>query len=209
MEKKTTLLRGILRDAFALVKLNLVFFACCLPLISIPAALTAMTKINVLLQKEMPVAVVSDFFQIFRDEFFDSLWCGLILAVALLFFGYVFWFYQSIKGDSNTIVMLLRTTTVLPLVLLYCSSCYLWDMNATVELNLGLRLRNALSLTVICLRVTLLCLVIGFLFGSLAILTAPYSSPFFVVAGFSLWNYCCTYYVHPVINHYILPRDSL
>ena len=207
MEKKPSLFRCILRDAFALVKLNIIFFLCCLPLISIPAALTAMTKVNIQLQKELPTTVISDFFQAFRNEFFDSLLCGLILAAASLLFGYVFWFYQSIEGESNTTIVFLRSVTVLPLVLCYCSSCYLWVMNATVELSLIPRLRNALSLAVVCLRVTLLCIAIGILFGGLAVLTAPYSSPFFIVAGFSLWNYCNAYYVYPVVKRYILPED--
>ena len=208
MKKKQRLLRSVARDAFALVKLNLVFFICCLPLISIPAALTAMTKVNILLQREEPVSVVSDFFQTFRDEFFDSLLCGLVLAGGALLFGYVFWFYQTMAVEGNAAVTLLRAMTALPLVLCYCAACYLWVMNAVVELSFGPRLRNALSLTVVSLRSTLFCLAAGLLFGSLATLGMPYASPFFIVAGFSLWNYCCTFYALPAVERYILKEDQ-
>ena len=129
-----------------------------------------MTKINILLQREEPVSVVSDFFQTFRDEFFDSLLCGLVLVGVALLFGYVFWFYQTMAVGGNAAVTLLRAMTALPLVLCYCAACYLWVMNAVVELSFGPRLRNALSLTVVSLRSTLFCLAAGLLFGSLAAL---------------------------------------
>lgn len=207
MKKKCSLLCCITRDAFSLVKLNLVFFICCLPLISIPAALAAMTRVNVLLQREEIASVLSVFFETFRDEFFDSLRCGLILAGATLLFGYVFWFYQTMEVEGNVAVTLLRSMTALPLVVCYCAACYLWVMNVTVKLSLGRRLRNALSLTVVSLRSTLFCLATGLVFGGLATLGMPYASPFFIVAGFSLWNYCCTYYVLPIVERYILTEE--
>lgn len=208
MKKKQRLLRCVVRDAITLIKLNLVFFVFCLPLISIPAALTAMTKVSILLQREEPVSVLSDFFQAFRDEFFCSLLCGLVLGSVLLLFGYVFWFYQTMPAEGNTAITLLRAMTALPLVLCYCAACYLCVMNAVVELSFGPRLRNALSLTVVCLRSTLFCLAAGLLFGSLAFLGMPYALPFFIAVGFSLWNYCCTYYALPSVERYILKEDS-
>ncbi len=202
MEDRKTIKECLSRDAFDLIKLNLLFFLFCLPLISIPASIVAMTKLNLQLQRGEGIDLIPDFLDAFREAFFDALLCGILIAVFVFLFGYVFWFYQS-SLNTGILSVLLRSATALPLLLIYCATCYLWPMNVTIDLSCFKRLRNAFSLSIICLRQTLLCLAAGFVFAGISFLAMPYSTPFVLVIGFSYWNYICTYYTEPMIKLYV------
>ena len=135
-QNRPTLWQMLKRDIAALVKLNLLFILCSLPLLSIPAALRAMTKVNLRLIEGRKCDIIRDFLNTFRDDFFGSLADGLIMAVLALGFGYAAWFYQSMRIESNLIMIYLRYATVLPLLILYCMYCYLLTIRCKRELSL-------------------------------------------------------------------------
>lgn len=208
MAKKMTLRKGLIRDAVSLVKLNMIFLLFCLPIISIPAAITAMTQITVRLQRGEEPYLFSDFLSTFRDEFFDSLRCGFVVGGGMLIFSYVFWFYQSMNVEAGVLVSLLKNTALLLFAVCYCMSCYLWVINVRVQLPFGKRIKNALALTVICLKQTAFCLVTGIALVSIVLFGAPYSTPFTILAAFSFWNYICVFYVYPVIEKFIVEHKK-
>ena len=208
MKKKQSLVKKIIRDCFELVKLNLIFFVCCLPVLSIPAAIQAMTNRSIALLGEEGTETVTDFLHDFRQEFLTSLKYGLLIAAASLFFGYVYWFYQTAELEVNSFVTLIRTATLLPLLLIYCASCYLWPMNRMVELPFFTKIKNAVFLTVACVKETLICLLAGVFFTLIGITAVPYSTPFLIVIAFALWNYVCTAFTAPAIRKHILRSDG-
>lgn len=208
MEKKRTLRKGLMRDAVSLVKLNMIFLLFCLPIISIPAAITAMTQINVRLQRGEDPYLFSEFLRTFRDEFFDSLRCGFVVGGSMLIFGYIFWFYQSMNVEAGVLISLLKNTVLLLFAVCYCMSCYLWVINVRVQLPFGKRMKNALALTVICLKQTVFCLIAGIVFVSIVLLGVPYSTPFTILAAFSFWNYICVFYGYPVIEKFIVEHKK-
>ena len=191
------------RDIAALLKLNLIFLVCCLPLISIPAALQAMTKVNVSLIEGRRTEPAADFLNAFRDLFFDALLHGLLIGALFFLFGYVAWFYQTMHLEHNLILIYLRYMTVLPLLVLYCMSCYLLTINCKRDFPRLRRMKNAFFLTVVCIRSTLLCLLCGGIFGAIVFLGMPYSMPFLFVGAFSVWNYITTYYTLPMITTFL------
>ena len=202
-QNRPTLWQMLKRDIAALVKLNLLFILCSLPLLSIPAALRAMTKVNLRLIEGRKCDIIRDFLNTFRDDFFSSLADGLIMAVLALGFGYAAWFYQSMRIESNLIMIYLRYATVLPLLILYCMYCYLLTIRCKRELSLFAGLKDALFLTVICIRPTLLCLLLGGIFGAVIFLGVPYSTPFIFVGAISVWNYTVTYYTFPMVTTFL------
>jgi len=203
MKEKHVLRNAIIRDIFDLVKLNVIFVVCCFPVISIPSAIGAMTKINVQLQNGDSCYVIGDFLRYFRVNFIKNTVSGLCLAAAALVFGYVFWFYQSAESPYGTLFSLLLVLTLLPLLLCYCASCYLWVMNGVMELPMRKRLKNAVLLSVICLKESGLFLLVGALIVVVAYYGVPYTTPFLLVFGLSLWNYICTYYAYGAIKKYL------
>ena len=208
-KQRAKLKQYLIRDIFDLVKLNLIFVVCCLPVITIPAAITAMTRISIQLQRGDRIYVIADFLATLRKEFLDSLICGVVVVGVVLLLAYVFWFYQPMEIDGNLLLNVLRGLTLLPLLVCYCASCYLWVMNATVELPRTKRFRNALSLTVLCVKPTLVCLLTGVVFGGIELLSMPISTPFVFVAGFSFWNYICTFYTLPMVEQYVTIHEDI
>lgn len=204
MKERFRFWRRLLPQSFELIKLNLLFLLCCLPLISIPAALTAMTRINIRLIEEESCDLLADFLHTFRTEFLPSLKAGLTLAAGLLLFGYVFWFYQTAQADQPLFLTMVRSASLLPLLLLYGALCYVQVMLAFVSLSTWALLKNGLFLTVICLKSTILCLLSGILLIAIEMTSLPYSAPFVILFGFSFWNYSCTYCVLPEIKKHIV-----
>lgn len=203
-EKRPSIIACLKRDITNLLKLNLIFIVCSLPLVSIPAAVQAMTRVNLALQKEENVDVISDFLHAFRESFIDATISGLMFAVLFLVFGYVAWFYQNTAAGGNLLTILFRYASLLPLILLYCATCYLWCLNEMVLQPRLERMKNAVRLTIICIRPTLLCLLTGTVLGSIVFLGVPYSTPFLFVGAFSVWNYIATWYASPMVDIYIL-----
>lgn len=201
---RPSLYEKLKKDIVPLLKLNLIFIVACIPLISVPSAVQAMTKVTLSLIEGQEPDVIRDFLTVFRDDFFEGLWSGVILAALFIFFGYVAWFYQLIRVESNLFMILLRYATILPVLLIYCVSCYLWVINVKVEQKTGAKVKNAISLTFICIRSTLLCLLAGGIFTAVLLLGAPYSIPFAFIGAFAIWNYISSYYVLPMVETFIL-----
>lgn len=193
---------------FELVKLNLLFALFCLPVVSIPAAVTAMTRINLHIINGEPYSLWEDFFTVFRDEFFSSLKLGAALLLCGLLFYYVFWFYQSASSTSVVLMGLLRTLTLLPLLIVYLASCYQWVMLSAVSLKTVAIIKNSVLLSVVCVRQTLVCLITGVIFALVGVSSLPYSTPFLLVGGLALWNFICTYAVYPQIKRLIIEKPS-
>ena len=203
-EKRPNLFQKLKNDIVPLLKLNFIFLLLCIPVISIPSAIQAMTKVNLSLIEEKRTDVVRDFLEAFRDEFKDGLLCGVILAVLFLVFGYVAWFYQQVDAGNNLMTILVRYMTLFSVIVIYCASCYLWVINIKVEQSLFARFKNAFFLVFICIRPTLLCLLFGGLIGAIVVFGVPYSTPFIFVGAFSLWNYICSYYALPMVETFLL-----
>ena len=195
---------SVIQNVFALVKLNLIFAVCCISVIGIPAGISAMTKVNMQIRKGDTVYVVGDFLEAFRKDFIKVSLCGLLVIAAGLLFGYIFWFYATMQAENTLVLTVVRCMTVFPLLLLYCSSCYLWVMNIKIDLPFGKRLRNAVSLSMICLKESGICLLVGALICFVTYFGAPHTMPFLLVFGMAFWNYTCTYYTEPMIEKFIV-----
>ena len=199
---------AVIRDIFDLVKLNLIFAVCCLSVIGIPAGIGAMTKVNLQIQRGDKLYVVGDFLHLLRTEFLSSSLCGLLIGGVALVFGYVFWFYSTMQAQNVMILTLIRCMTLLPLLVCYCASCYLWVMNAMIDLPFGKRLRNSVFLSLICLKESGIFVLVGLLICVVTYFGIPYTMPFLLVFGMAFWNYTCTYYARPVIERYVADQPE-
>jgi len=202
-EKKPSLITYLKQDIAPILKLNLIFILSCLPLLSIPAAIQSMTEMNLRLQDGENVDVWSDYWHAFRVNFIRATLEGLLLAALFLVLGYVAWFYQKAEAD-NLILIFIRYASLVPVIILYVASCYFWCLGSMTDMGTVNKFRNSIRLTIVCIRPTLLCLLAGILFGGIAFLGVPYSTPFLFVGAFSLWNYISTWYAGPMVDIYIL-----
>ena len=70
------------REWWTLIKLNLVFFAFCLPLVTIPAAFFAMVTVSLSMIEDKNVWLMRDFWSAFRARFVLSSLIGLVFMGA-------------------------------------------------------------------------------------------------------------------------------
>ena len=73
--------------AWKLIRLNLLFLACCIPVVTMPAALCAMDRALIVLVREGNVLLWEEFWDEFKKDFWRSLPLGLLFG-GLLFLGY-------------------------------------------------------------------------------------------------------------------------
>ncbi len=194
--KGLRLLLDILRwHWWTLVKTNILFWLCCLPLVTIPAALKAMTRVCVLLLRGEPLDLWQDWWQGFRRGFGRATGLGLAAALVLSAAGSGVGFYGRGMAENGLLaapaLLLLSAMAVAVMALpgLFC----LLEFS---ELRAGDAVRSALLLVLVRLPQHLAVLALLAALVVLYLLAFPYSSIalaaivlalFWLAACFAAW----------------------
>ena len=89
------------REFFTLVGLNLLFIVTCLPVITIPASITAMSQITVTMVRDKNHFLFADYFRAFKRDFWRSLVAGLVFFVLIAVFGFSTYFYYTMGQNLS------------------------------------------------------------------------------------------------------------
>lgn len=191
------------REFFALIKLNLLFLVFCIPVITIPAALTAMSKVTVMMVRDENCFLWHEFWAAFKRDFSRSLLGGIVILLALAVFCLSTWFYYMLS-QVNKLFIILAAASACMLLGAFFTGLYFFPMLATVELSTGKLLKNSLILGFTCIRRTLpsafFCLVLSFC----GIGLLPFSAPFVFLIQFSLVSLVGSFWVLKPIEEKIL-----
>jgi len=161
------------------MRLNLQFLLFCLPVVTIPAAITALNKVLLNLAREGNAFYGQDFWDEFRSSFLKS-WVALLpmmILAGVAFFGYRA--LDDVYAHALPIVAFLAVCS-----LAYCHSVYSLTMLALVKLPLGKIMKNAVILTLTEMRRNVLLMIAVFVSLLCAILF-PYSLPILLLLLFS------------------------
>lgn len=193
----------IWREFFALIRLNLIFIVSALPIITLPAALTAMSRITATMVRDENYFLWKDYWQAFKRDFGKSLLVGFsyILIIALLLF--TTYFYYSLYSVSKLMAIIAGIAAVLAL-LIWVSTFYCFTMLALVDLPVGRLVRNSLILTPVNWKGSALALLLGLLITALGLGCFPYSIIFILFIEFSLTSLLTTLCVYPVIEDKVM-----
>jgi len=133
----------VARNWWELVQLNLLVLLCCLPLVTIPAALVAAARICVLMLEDRPTYLGRDFFEAFRQRLWKATAVGLVATVAIGLSGYAaFIFLQASK--ASIFLALPLTISAVTTVFLAITAAYALVLLALRDQPLGLLLKRAL-----------------------------------------------------------------
>lgn len=80
---------------------NAIFLLFCLPVVTIPAALTALSRVYIVLLNDGYVQVFRDFYKEFKESFVNSLFLGLLYAAATALLFIAARFYPSMAKDET------------------------------------------------------------------------------------------------------------
>lgn len=176
-----------------LVKLNLLFLVGSLLIISIPASVTAMSRIVAAMLHREKYALVRDFFATWKKEFVSSLAIGVFTALGLGVgvFGFLVAHEGGLIGDSAG-----NIARAICVVLFFASldvGIYAFPMKARLELGVAEILKNAILLLFVELKKNLLADVLVLVFAGLLVLGFPFDLPLFFVGVFSFLSFTLSY----------------
>lgn len=195
---ETGFVRLCFEKLFTLIILNLLFVLSCIPVLTIPAAMTALTSVcQASLMDEK--ALYRKYFHSFRVNFLQSLVIGAVFVIGpiAVLYGCLF-YYQLSKGEGASVI--LSVFCFVSIYLLFSIGIFAFEMLARVELQTKAIVKNAVYLTFQHPRI-----ILGWILLAFAITVAewglfPYSFPWLLLLGASLPCFAATRGVLPVIN---------
>lgn len=191
------------REVFTLLRANLCFLLFCLPVVTIPAAITALHGVCIDAIRGKRCRVLRMFADTLKKQFLAS-W-GVFLALAALEFVSIYgaWFYF---GRASLFVgfgvLGLALTAVAVVGWLMAPSCFC--MLARVDLPLRDVLKNAVLLAFLNLKFSLCCGVLTLaMLAALALFWLPLL-PLILLCGFSLTAYLAAYFSLYGLQRFVL-----
>ena len=183
-----------------LLLLNLLFLVTSIPVITIPASLTAMCGVCLKMRRAEQVRLWKDYMMYFRRDFFRSLGGGVVLTGLTTLFGYVSWLYSRFSVQRSYLLGLGIITMLLMLCVLM-TSFYFFPMNALIDLPVLVLLRNSFVLAALEIRCSLAALVLFFVLLVLAGAGLwPYSLVYLLLLAFALVSLILVYLTAPAIE---------
>lgn len=186
------LLGHVLRwHGWTLVKANILFWLFCLPVVTIPAALKALTRVCVLLLRGEPLDLWSDWWAAFRGGFGRTTAAGAAMAAVLAAAGYGVVFYGRGMAENGLLAapaFLLAAAMAVAVMSLFS----LFPLLEFSELGLGEAVRSALLLVLVRLPQNLAALAFLAVLTAAYLLAFPYSTFVLAAIAFSLfWLTAC------------------
>lgn len=183
-----------------MVALNLLFVLCCLPLVTIPAALAGLSRVCMRLVRDGYCLLWAEFWQECKQAFFRRLGIYLLLMgvpLALAQWG-------RILGSPSLYTGILIAAYAISFLL----QCYYFPLIAMLDLPPRVNLGNAFSLMMLAWKQTLLLLATIGIPVCLCLFFFPYSAIVPLLIGVSagqLW--ICTV-VNPQIDKRLVKEDT-
>ena len=195
------------RELSALLQVNLLFLLFSLPIVTMPAAYTAMTRVSLRMVRDESYFLWQDFWATFRAEWKRSMAAGLLVTVGMVASSFSVAFYLRMT-PTNAFFYLPVGLALGVLVLLMLISIYLYPMLALVDLPLKSVFQNAFLLSFLCLKNNLLALLCNGLIGFVLLLFFPVSIFFWFCGYFALVNLIATFFAYGGIQKYVLKLEG-
>lgn len=183
-----------------LIMLNLLTILCCLPVVTVGAALTALNTAAIKIVRGEETAPVKDYFRAFRVNFKKGTVLGLIflLVFAVLLVDYL--------AAGNAVSILRPVIAAIALLVLMLGQ-YAFAMLARYENTLRGTLKNALLLSIGYFPRTLGMAVFAAALWLLAIQFLRYGAPILFLFGFSLPCYVTILLLRKVFDNLEKTRE--
>ena len=192
------------RDFWELCKLNLILILFCIPVVTIPAAITAMNKITMFMFMDKPVYTFSDYIAAFKAEWKRATAVGLIYfpALAITVFGQ--YFYSAMMTS-----FLLYAISMLACAVVLIVGFYLFPMLAVLDMNIKGIFKNAVLLTFLRMPQNVLTLIIVVLLTLFVWMFLPPTILAVLLIFFALTGFITTFCAYTGLNKFVIKDDSI
>lgn len=197
---------NVLNRLSDLVILNVLWFICCLPIVTIGASTTALYYVTIKIVNDEDAYIAKNFFKSFKENFIQStiIWIIMAMIGAMVVWDF-FLLPNTVSPDSSlytgvfSILCFVAFMTLLVLV-------WVFPLQARLENKIRHTFKNALLLGFRHLPTTLLLIVI---LVACVWFAATFLSLFFiwVMIGTAAVVYGCSFMVDKIFKLYIKPED--
>lgn len=191
------------REFFTLLKLNLLFLISCIPIVTIPAALTALSRITVTIARDESCFLWHEYWKAFRRDFGKSLVGGLVLFASFLMFGVSVWFYYNLGMDNRFFIIVAGVAACI-LLCVYMTSLYFFPMLSVVDLPTKKLLKNSFVIVFVNIKYSLAAMALCLMFTVFGLGLLPNSAPFVLLIQFSLTSMIASFLLYPGIAKRVL-----
>lgn len=187
-----------------LLWLSWVFLFSCVPVVTIPAALTAMSRVCLKLVREGCCLFWEEYKTEFRRSFFKSLPFGLAGAAALL--GSYYLLSLGVSNGESLFGLLFSGAGLCLLVLGLAWGSYAFVLLAAQDLPVGTLFRNAWYLMLLGGRYTAAVLAVLAVSGGLVLFLFPLSLALVALGLPAVTQFTVCWFVHIPLNDHIFRR---
>lgn len=184
-----------------LLWLSWMFLLSCIPVVTIPAALTAVSRVCLKLVREGTVLFWLEYKTEFRRSFGKSLPFGLVCAAAL--FGSYYLLSLGVTNGESLYGLLFSGAGLCLLVLAAAWGSYAFVLLAAQELPVGTLAKNAWYLMLLGGRYTAAVLAVWAVGGGLLLLFFPFSLALLALGLPAVLAYTVCWFVHIPLNDHI------
>jgi uncharacterized membrane protein YesL len=186
-----------------ILKLNILFIIYSIPIITIGPAFGAMTAITMSMVQNKHIFIFSDFHEEFKANWKQSLTCGFISCIVFIFLNISLLFYFKL-AQNNTLFYIVLFFSIFITVLFGLAWLYIYPLLTTVCLSLQDIFKNAILLSIVCFKNSLLgALIYGTILG-LNVFLFPLSLPLILILTFSLLSFISSFSTWSGIKKYII-----
>jgi uncharacterized membrane protein YesL len=186
-----------------LIILNIIFCLCCIPVITIGPALTALYYVTLKMIKNEESYIIKSFFKSFKNNFKQGTVIGVLLTIAAgIIVGDI---YIMLSWQTQYKVIFIVIFLFL-LVIWSFTTIYILPLLATFDNTIKQTFKNALLMSIRHLPKTILLLIIT----AVSLLSAGFIVallPFWFLIGFSLLAFACSFLFRGIFKIY-MPEEE-
>ena len=210
------------RKFWKMIQLNLLYFACCIPIVTIGAATAGYTYVLRNYSREENVFLVSDFFDNFKKNWKMSSVVFFISLLVWAVLGYAFMFYNANQNVFDPVLRIIAISVVLCLSFIFlCMQYYMYLLLVTFKVTFKQMVKNSFIFAIVGLwRNLLATIILALLIIAeivLVIITYPVSILFVALIFLSLNGFVVMFIVYPLVKKHMIdpitdkenPEESL
>ncbi len=180
--------------------LNILWFVCCIPIITIGPSTTALYYVMLKLVKDEEGKLTRSFFHSFKQNFKQGMIIGCIMIAVGIFFGYDIYYYFQQKTTVGFVIAI----CLIGLTSVYvCMSMYIYPILARFDNTVKNLFRHTFLVSIRHLPKTILMVII-----TVAVTALQLFVPFLIVLGYGLAAFLNSYLLVGILEQY-MPKEEL
>ncbi|MFV0529435.1 MAG: YesL family protein [Lachnospiraceae bacterium] len=182
-----------------LILLNLIYLICCIPIVTIGAASTALYSVTLKMVKDEDSYIFRSFFTAFKENFKAATlpWLLMLVFGAALVFD-----FMLTRSVSGTLIYIVQIFLGIITFLFISMSIYLFPYIARFENTMFNNLKNALLMSIIHLPYTILLIVLAALPVVVLMINISIGLFIWIFLGLSLVSFVSSFLFRKIFKKY-------